>query len=90
MKATKINTLFDADSGENRLEKIYAQLKDLEQMKDEIMDDLDDFMSQVDNNEHIQKPEQFDDVVDLVVQENREQALQLLDISESGATPEEI
>ena len=40
----------------------------------------------------IQKPneERFNDVVDLVVQENREQSNMVIDIAESGATPEEI
>ena len=49
----EFNTLFDADSGSNRLEKIYGQIKELQAMKDDIMDDLDDFMSQVDANEQI-------------------------------------
>ena len=31
----------------NRLDAIYAQLKDLQKFKDEIMDDLDEFMEEV-------------------------------------------
>ena len=31
------------------------------------MDDLDDFMSEVEHNENVQMPKQFDDVVDIVV-----------------------
>lgn len=46
-----MNTLFDFDSGENRLDKIYDQLKDLQNMKDDIMGELDDFMSVVDKSE---------------------------------------
>ena len=46
--AAKQNTLFDNDAGTNRLDKIYAQIQNLQNMKDEIIDDLDDFMSQVD------------------------------------------
>ena len=39
----------EADTGTNRLDQIYAQLKELQNFKDEIMDDLDDFMSEVDS-----------------------------------------
>lgn len=53
------------------------------------MDELDDFMSQVDASD-VALPGQFDDVVDLVVQESRDQAQLIVDISDSGATPEEI
>ena len=43
------------------------------------MDDLDDFMSQVDQSD-VQIPQQFDEVVDLVVQESRDQAQGIIDI----------
>lgn len=37
-------------------------------MKDDIMDDLDDFMSEVNApNSNVRLPAQFDDVVDIVV-----------------------
>ena len=42
-------------------------------MKDDIMGELNDFMSQVDASD-VAMPTQFDDVVDLVVQESRDQA----------------
>ena len=38
------------------------------------MDDLDDFMSEVEHNENVQMPKQFDDVVDIVVDDEREKA----------------
>ncbi len=58
-------------------------------MKNDIMGDLDDFMNQVAASD-VKLPEQFDEVVDLVVQESRDQAQGIIDIAESGATPEEI
>lgn len=77
-------TLFDADAEEaidshkpgesSRLDAIYAQLKELEAFKDDIMDDLDDFMSEVETQNIVQLPENFDEVVDMVVAEKREQA----------------
>ncbi len=88
-KQAKVNTLFDLDKGTNRLDQIYKQVKDLQQMKDDIMGDLDDFMNQVAASD-VKLPEQFDEVVDLVVQESRDQAQGIIDIAESGATPEEI
>lgn len=43
----KQQTLFEPESGTNRLDAIYAQLKELQTFKDEIMDDLEDFMEEV-------------------------------------------
>ena len=43
-------------------------------MKDEICDDLDDFVSEVDHNEAVEMPQQFDQVVDIVVNSEREKA----------------
>jgi hypothetical protein len=40
-------------------------------MKDDIMGDLDDFMNQVAASD-VKLPEQFEEVVDLVVQESRD------------------
>jgi DNA-binding transcriptional regulator GbsR (MarR family) len=64
---SKVHTLFEADTGTNRLDQIYAQLKELQNFKDEIMDDLDDFMSEVDSGQVVKLPEQFDEVVEIVV-----------------------
>ena len=40
----------------SRLDAIYAQLRDLQNLKDEICDDLDDFVSEVDHNEAVEIP----------------------------------
>ena len=61
--------MFEADTGTNRLDQIYAQLKELQNFKNEIMDDLDDFMSEVDSGQVVKLPEQFDEVVEIVAQE---------------------
>ena len=56
--------------GSSRLDAIYAQLKELQNFKDEIMDDLDECMDDFDTQSHmgiIDKPPQFDQVVDIVV-----------------------
>jgi hypothetical protein len=45
----------------------------LQTFKDEIMDDLDEFMEEVSTNKALVKlPEQFDDVVDIVYDEKRD------------------
>lgn len=50
----KVKTLFDAEdpetNGGQRLEHIYGQLKELQAFKDEILNDLDDFMSEVESS----------------------------------------
>jgi len=38
------------------------------------MDDLDDFMSEIETKKIVQLPDQFEDVVDIVVNEQREKA----------------
>ena len=43
-------------------------------MKDEICDDLDDFVSEVDHNENVEIPQHMDQVVDIVVNNEREKA----------------
>jgi hypothetical protein len=43
--------------------------KELQNFKNEIMDDLDDFMSEVDSGQVVKLPEQFDEVVEIVAQE---------------------
>lgn len=56
-----------AQEGASRLDAIYAQLKELQNLKDEICDDLDDFISEVDHNENVEMPDHMDQVVDIVV-----------------------
>ena len=58
----------------SKLDAIYAQLKELQNLKDEICDDLDDFVSEVDHNEAIEMPQHFDQVVDIVVNNERDRA----------------
>ena len=51
-KQSNVMTLFDADDhtpGSSRLDAIYAQIKELEKFKDDIKDDLDDFMSEIES-----------------------------------------
>lgn len=43
-------------------------------MKDEICDDLDDFVSEVDHNEAVTMPKHMDQVVDIVVNQERDKA----------------
>lgn len=43
-------------------------------MKDEIIGELDDFMTEINDpnsNEYVKLPDQFDDVVDIVVDQKR-------------------
>ena len=47
------------------------------------MDDLDDFMSEVEQNDNIQMPKQFDEVVDIVVDDEREKADQIMDAKDA-------
>ena len=66
----------------SRLDAIYAQLKDLQTFKDEIMDDLEDCMDDFDTKSNIgkiEKPPQFDQVVDIVVQESRAKAQEMIE-----------
>ena len=47
------------------------------------MDDLDDFMSEVEQNDNVQMPKQFDDVVDIVVDDEREKGEQIQDVKDA-------
>ena len=47
------------------------------------MDDLDDFMSEVEHNDNVQMPKQFDDVVDIVVDDEREKGEQIQDVKDA-------
>ena len=50
----KVQTLFDMDDPKaNKLDLIEYRLKDLQALKDEIMDELDDFMSEVEHTHAI-------------------------------------
>ena len=58
-------------------------------MKDDIMDDLDDFMSEVNAPDSIVSlPAQFDDVVDIVVNQQREASDNFVAICEGGSNEE--
>ena len=50
----------DENIGVSRLDNIYAELRELQSFKDEIMDDLDDFMDEVQSNKDVAIPKQFD------------------------------
>lgn len=68
-----------------RLDAIYAQLKNLQSFKDEIMDDLNDFMDDFETQSQmrqIERPQQFEEVVDIVVADSREKANDRIDREE--------
>ena len=46
------------DPGISRLDQIYKQIQELQNFKDEIMDDLDDFMEEFDSKSLVTIPEQ--------------------------------
>ena len=46
------------------------------------MDDLDEFMSEIDNSDAVAIPQQFDEVVDIVVDSERERAEQVEEAKE--------
>ena len=62
MQSSKIPTslvpLPQGTDGPTRLDHIYKQLKELQAFKDEIMDDLDEFMDDVETKSLITIPEQ--------------------------------
>jgi archaellum component FlaC len=61
MKSSKLPTslvpLPSGNDGQSRLDHIYKQIKELQQFKDEIMDDLDEFMDDVETKSLITIPE---------------------------------
>lgn len=65
--------------GQSRLDQIYKQIKELQQFKDEIMDDLEEFMDDEDTQSLINGHEQFDEVVDIIAQEQREKGEQIVE-----------
>lgn len=64
------------------MEQIYKQLKDLQTFKDEIMNDLDEFMDETQSLMTI--PEQFDEVVEIVMNEQREKGEQIVESQMRG------
>ena len=58
----------------SRLDAIYAQLKELNSFKNEIMNELEDF----DVSSHVTVPEQFEEVVDMVVDDERQKGAEKL------------
>jgi predicted transcriptional regulator len=61
----------------SRLDAIYARIKNLQSFKDEIMGDLEDFtedFEQAGIRNQITIPEQFEEVVDIVVSDTRQKA----------------
>ena len=68
-----MQTLFDAEQPHtaSRLDQIYAQLKELQNFKDDIMGDLDEFIDEVEQDTNVRIPQQFEEVVDIVVNEER-------------------
>ena len=70
----------------SRLDAIYAQLKNLQSFKDEIMGDLEDFTEDFDQKSvmggAIEVPEQFNDVVDIIVSDSRAKATERVEREE--------
>lgn len=60
-----------------RMEAIYAKLQALKDFKDEIMDDLNDCMEDFDQRS--EKPPQFDQVVDIAIEDSRAKAKEAVD-----------
>ena len=54
-----MQTLFDAEQPHtaSRLDAIYAQLKELQSFKDDIMGDLDEFMDEVAQDPNVDWPQ---------------------------------
>ena len=64
---------------------IYGQLKELQAFKDEILNDLDDFMSEVESSQLVTIPQQqLADVVDIVADEERSKADNLVNAYMKG------
>jgi hypothetical protein len=51
------------------------------------MDDLDEFIDDVETQSLVTIPEQFDEVVDIIAQEQREKGEQIVDAQERGKKP---
>lgn len=78
------------NDGNARLDHIYAQIRELQQFKDEIKDDLDEFLDEVDSKSIITNQDQFDDVVDIIANEQRERGEQIVDYQEKGMADEQL
>lgn len=59
------------------MEAIYAKLQALKDFKDEIMDDLNDCMDDFDQRS--ERPPQFDQVVDIAIEDERAKAKEAVD-----------
>ena len=53
------------------------------------MDDLDEFMDDFETKSMVTIPEQFDEVVDIIAQEQRERGEQMVEYQEKGMNDEE-
>ena len=73
--------------GSSRLDAIYAQLKNLQSFKDEIMGDLEEFMDDVESNSGVVMPQQFEEVVDIVVSDSRAKANEKVQNDDQNAEP---
>ena len=73
--------------GSSRLDAIYAQLKNLQSFKDEIMGDLEEFMDDVESNSGVVMPQQFEEVVDIVVSDSRAKANEKVMKDDGGDEP---
>ena len=62
------------------MDAIYAQLQALKEFKDEILGDLNDCMEDLDQRS--EKPPQFDEVVDIALEDERARARDALDREE--------
>ena len=69
----------------SRLDLIYKQIQDLAKFKDEIMDELDEFMDDIETKSLVTIPEQFDEVVDIVVNDEREKGERVVQSYSDGA-----
>ena len=74
----------------SRLDQIYAQLKELQNYKDEILGDLDEFMEEVEADENVHIPAQFEEVVDIVMNEERDKAERIEELGENSTDQNEL
>lgn len=68
------------------MDHINKQLKEFLKFKDEIMDELEEFMDDVETQSIVADSEQFDDVVDIIANEQRERGEQIVELQENGMT----
>lgn len=91
MHETSIVPIPTGSDGNTRLDQIYRQLRELQQFKDEIMDDLDEFMDDEETKSLMTVHEdRFEEVVDIIAQEQRERGEQIVEYQEKGMTMAEV